>query len=112
MVWIPPVADQYQNVDKLVRAGVGIRMLPSEVREDSLRKAVVVVLTNESYHQRAVTRSKQFRNQPQPPLDWALFWIEQVLEHKGLQHLRSPPTPLYQQYGLAVAVAPFVILAL
>ncbi|KAL1379195.1 hypothetical protein pipiens_015070 [Culex pipiens pipiens] len=64
-----------------------------------------------SYHQRAVTRSKQFRNQPQPPLDRALFWIEQVLEHKGLPHLRSPLTPLYQQYRLAVAVAPFVILA-
>lgn len=47
MVGILFFADQYQNVDKLVRAGVGIRMMPSEIREDSLRKAVVTVLTNE-----------------------------------------------------------------
>lgn len=44
----------------------------------------------------------RFKNQPDHPLDRAIFWIEKVLENRGLPFLRSPlhDTSCVQMYNL------------
>lgn len=59
-------------------------------------------------------RSYHFKGQPDHPLDRAIFWIEKVLENKGLAYLRSPALEMsvIQTYNLdllgAVALAAFL----
>ena len=59
-------------------------------------------------------RSYQFKGQPDHPLDRAIFWIEKVLENKGLAYLRSPALEMsvVQLYNLdligAVVLAAFL----
>jgi hypothetical protein len=40
-------------------------------------------------------RSELFKNQPQHPLDRAIFWIEKAIKNNGLQYLRSPTLNMY-----------------
>ena len=59
--------------------------------------------------------SSVFKDQPERPLDTALFWTEYVMRHKGASHLRSPARVLnfFQYYCLdvtAVLVAIFTII--
>ena len=35
------------------------------------------------------TLSSLYRDQPQTPLDRAVFWVEYVIRHKGAHHMRS-----------------------
>lgn len=46
VIGIPFFADQLQNVDKLVRGGVGVRLFLNELHELSLKQAVQDVMTN------------------------------------------------------------------
>jgi hypothetical protein len=39
-------------------------------------------------------RSELLRDQPQPPLDRALYWVQYVLRHEGAAHLQSPAKEL------------------
>jgi glucuronosyltransferase len=45
--------------------------------------------------------SAVFRDQPQTPLDRAVYWTEYVIRHKGAPHLRSAAVDLsWYQYLL------------
>lgn len=56
-------------------------------------------------------RSYLFKAQPEHPLDRAIFWIEKVLENKGLHYLRSPtPTMnIFQIYAIDMVASVLVI---
>jgi glucuronosyltransferase len=64
-----------------------------------------------SYRREARRRAAVYRDQPESPLDRAVFWTEYVLRHKGAPHLRCAGArlPWYQLYLLDVA-APVVAL--
>ncbi|KAJ8877781.1 hypothetical protein PR048_022237 [Dryococelus australis] len=48
--------------------------------------------------------SRIFHDQPETPIERAVFWVEYVLRHKGARHLRSAALDLtwYQYYLLDV----------
>nr|XP_029729007.1 UDP-glucuronosyltransferase 2B31-like [Aedes albopictus] len=112
-IGIPFFADQLQNVDKLVRGGGGLRLFLDELNENSLKRAIDSILSDKRYRQNMEARSRLFRNQPQPPLERAIFWIEKVLENRGLPHLMSPgqDIPFYQLYGIDLICATLLIIA-
>jgi UDP-glucoronosyl and UDP-glucosyl transferase len=47
------------------------------------------------YKQKMKYRSELFKNQPQHPLDRAIFWIEKAIKNNGLEYLRSPTLNMY-----------------
>jgi hypothetical protein len=56
-------------------------------------------------------RSKLLRDQPDHPLDRAIYWTEYVLRHKGAYHLQSPAKEYgFVQYYL-IDVAIFCLIA-
>ncbi|EAT39452.1 AAEL008749-PA [Aedes aegypti] len=111
-IGIPFFADQLQNVDKLVRGGGGLRLFLDELDENTLKQAIDSILLDKNYQQNMAARSRLFRKQPQPPLERAIFWIEKVLNIKGLPYLASPTQdiPFYQLYGIDLIGATILII--
>ena len=58
-----------------------------------------------SYRETAARLSRLHRDQPQSPMERAVWWIEHVIKHGGLPHLRARAVelPWYQYYLLDVA---------
>ncbi|EDS44591.1 UDP-glucuronosyltransferase 2B18 [Culex quinquefasciatus] len=118
VVAVPFFVDQYANADKLVRAGVATKLLPKDVNEKTLKEAILRVVEDPSCRSKMKERSYHFKGQPDHPLDRAIFWIEKVLENKGLAYLRSPALEMsaIQVYNLdllgAVALAAFLFYVL
>lgn len=50
---------------------------------ETLKSALIELLQNPTYLQNAKKRSEIFRDQPLPPLDTAIFWIEWAMRHKN-----------------------------
>lgn len=57
-----------------------------------------------SYKHNIQLRSALLREQPLPPMDLAVFWIEHVMKHKGAPHMQSAVVKLkwYQSYLIDV----------
>ena len=56
------------------------------------------------YRRNAKEMSRIYRDQPQTPLERAVFWVEYVIRHKGAHHMRSTARDLnlIQYYCLDV----------
>jgi glucuronosyltransferase len=88
VVGIPFLADQHRNVHKSVRAGVAIKVDIFSLTTEKLRKAIVEVTHNPRYQRNMQLRSKRFRDQPQKPLERAVWWSEYLIRNPKPTHLK------------------------
>lgn len=55
----------------------------------SFRDTILELLTNEQYKERARMRSNSFKDQPESPLERALWWIDYVQRNPDMSFLQS-----------------------
>lgn len=94
---MPFLADQNVNIFKLASHGVGEKLVYETLTKQSVLKAIHQILDNPSYKENMRKLSILYRDQPQTPLERAVYWTEYVIRHKGAKHLRarSVDMPLY-----------------
>ncbi|XP_077375885.1 UDP-glucuronosyltransferase 2C1-like isoform X2 [Festucalex cinctus] len=110
VVGVPLFFDQHDNLLRLTQRGAAVVVTLSSLdKDDNFLKALQEVLTNPSYRDNMQKLSRLHRDQPIPPLDNALFWIDFVMRHKGAAHLRteSYKLPWYAYYNVDIFVTFF-----
>ncbi|XP_055607871.1 UDP-glucosyltransferase 2-like [Uranotaenia lowii] len=89
IIGFPVFADQNRNINYCVKQGVGIRLAIETVTTDVLVDAIRKVTTDKSYRENMQRLSKLFRDQPEHPLDRAIWWVEWVLRNPDTRILQS-----------------------
>ncbi|XP_035699599.1 UDP-glucuronosyltransferase 2C1-like [Branchiostoma floridae] len=107
MVCLPLFGEQPSTAARVAARGMGEMLDFRTVTSDQLYQAILRVLTNNSFSDTAARLSRLHRDQPQSPMERAVWWIEHVIKHGGLPHLRARAVelPWYQYYLLDVAVS-------
>ncbi|CAG0924203.1 unnamed protein product [Notodromas monacha] len=101
VVGIPIGADQMLNMKRTENEGAGLTLEWSSLTTEGIYNAVLRVLSEPSFRENLKRRSAIMRDQPQTPLDRAVYWTEYVIRHKGAAHLRSAARDLtWWQYHL------------
>ncbi|XP_068624223.1 UDP-glucosyltransferase 2-like [Battus philenor] len=90
LIGIPMLGDQWYNVEKYVHHQIGIRLDFDKLTDDQLKNAILEVIQNESYRNNMLRLRSLMQDQPQKPLERAMWWIEYVLRNGGAKHLRAP----------------------
>lgn len=90
VVSIPVYIDQHKNAAKLIRNGVGLVLKLSDLTVETVKETLREVLGNGTFRINARKLSDLLRDQPEKPLDRAIWWIEWVLRHPHEYHSRSP----------------------
>ncbi|XP_068081662.1 UDP-glycosyltransferase UGT5-like isoform X2 [Anabrus simplex] len=110
IVGIPIFGDQHMNMVRAETAGYGILVEYGNLTSESLYWAVTEVLQQTRYRDNARRLSKIYRDQPESPMERAIYWVEYIHRHRGAPHLRSAALDLaWYQYFLLDVMA--VILA-
>ncbi|XP_065354388.1 UDP-glucosyltransferase 2-like [Calliphora vicina] len=106
---IPIFGDQPMNVKNAVKGGYALSLKLNNLTKESFKSTIMELLINDRYTKRVQQLSKQYRDQPQTPLDKAIYWVEYVLRHEGAPHMRNAGLDLnyFQQNNIDV----FAILA-
>ncbi|XP_058056931.1 UDP-glucosyltransferase 2-like [Anopheles bellator] len=89
IVAMPIYGDQFLNTAALVNRGLGVRMEYARIDDNSYVKRCIDEGLNGEKLVRARAVSKAYRHRPQTPLALALWSLENVIAHGGMQLERS-----------------------
>lgn len=122
---IPFFGDQMFNARHLERIGIGRRLLKEEITVDLLKNAILEVIENGNYKERAVQLGNQVRDSPMNATETAVWYIEHAIRNRGspMFKYKGRDMSFYEYYFLDVgcfllfctfliAVALFEVLAL
>ncbi|XP_072946303.1 UDP-glucosyltransferase 2-like [Epargyreus clarus] len=106
LICFPMIADQWYNAEKYVKLKIGIKLDFTTFTKSQLKDAVETVISNKSYRENMTKLREQMNDQPQTPLERAVWWIEHVLRHGGAKHLRAPAAnmPWAEYYELKLVL--------
>merc|ERR1712136_493536 len=113
--------DQNMNLARAKKDGYGLMLRWKDVSHDTLSNSLTELLNNPKYSETIDRLSALMKDQPQSPLDRAVYWIEFNLRHNGAKHLRlgsrnlsSYQRALVDVYAViaAVVLLPIVLLVL
>ena len=74
---------------------MGVRLEWHGMTEDNLEEALLEVLTNPGYQSAVDQLSELIMDQPQHPLDRAVWWLEYLLRHPHNTSMRPHTQNLY-----------------
>uniref|UniRef100_A0A182R932 Uncharacterized protein n=1 Tax=Anopheles funestus TaxID=62324 RepID=A0A182R932_ANOFN len=81
MLGIPNYGDQYQNVRRIERIGIGKQLILEDVNPNSFKRHLLDVINDERYKQSATTVSRIIRDKQITPRMKALWVVEWVLRN-------------------------------
>ncbi|XP_013139129.1 PREDICTED: UDP-glucuronosyltransferase 2B17-like [Papilio polytes] len=90
LIGIPLISDQWYNVEQYLYHKIGLRLDIDKITEETLESAINTILNDNSYRENILRLRSIIHDQPQSPLERAVWWTEHVLRHGDARHLRSP----------------------
>ncbi|KAG5685003.1 hypothetical protein PVAND_014206 [Polypedilum vanderplanki] len=89
IIGIPLFSDQIRNLKKSMNAGAAVKVDFHEITTENLKSALLEILENPKYKTNMEMRSKLFRDQPEKPLDRAIWWCEYVIRNPKATHMKA-----------------------
>ncbi|KAI5628212.1 2-hydroxyacylsphingosine 1-beta-galactosyltransferase precursor, partial [Silurus asotus] len=105
VVGVPLFGDHYDTMTRVQAKGMGIMLEWKKMSEEDLYTAMLNIMTDNRYREKALKLSEIHKDQPGHPVTRAVYWISYILRHRGAEHLRSAvySVPVYQYFLLDVA---------
>lgn len=102
---LPLHIDQQKNIQRAVGLGFAEAIDVNNFTSVELVVKVRMLIENPIYLKNVERASRLMRSHPMGPTERAIYWIEQVLEHKGLSHLKTEARKLsfYKLYSVDIA---------
>ncbi|XP_072889329.1 UDP-glucuronosyltransferase 2C1-like isoform X5 [Hemitrygon akajei] len=106
VIGMPLIFDQFDNVVRLESRGAAKVLNVANMHSADLLQALNEVMNGTFYRDNMKKLSALHQDQPESPMERAVFWIEYVARHKGAGHLRSESyrLPWYVYYCVDVMV--------
>ncbi|XP_048418942.2 UDP-glucuronosyltransferase 2A1-like [Stegostoma tigrinum] len=106
VVGIPLFYDQFDNLIRLEIRGAAKVICVTTMQSTDLLEAVNEVIHNTSYRENMQKLSALHRDQPETPMERAIFWVEYVARNKAATHLRTASyrLPWYVYYCMDVMI--------
>lgn len=76
-------------MEKSIRKGIAEKVLWEDLTAEHLTEKLQRMLSDPSYEQNMREASAIFHDQPIPPLERAVWWVEWILRHPNATHLQS-----------------------
>ncbi|XP_062372958.1 2-hydroxyacylsphingosine 1-beta-galactosyltransferase isoform X2 [Sardina pilchardus] len=89
VVGVPLFGDHYDTMTRVQAKGMGLMLEWKRMSEQDLHSAMLSIITDNRYRERAHKLSSIHKDQPGHPVSRAVYWINYILRHHGAPHLHS-----------------------
>ncbi|XP_065208667.1 UDP-glycosyltransferase UGT5-like [Planococcus citri] len=97
----PVIYDQFTNAAILENLQVAVTLDWRTFEQEYLQSSIEDVIENKKYRDNIEKLSNIFRDRPQSPQNTLLYWVDYVLRHKHVSHLKPAGAKLpFHQYLL------------
>ncbi|XP_035455005.2 UDP-glycosyltransferase UGT5-like [Spodoptera frugiperda] len=90
LIAFPMFGDQSYNAERYEYLKIGKKLDLETLTVEKFTNTIKNVIGDESYRKNIEKLRYVMYDQPQPPLERAVWWTEHVLRHGGARHLRGP----------------------
>ncbi|EDV93634.1 GH18169 [Drosophila grimshawi] len=98
-VGIPMFGDQFLNMERAEQNGYGRSLVYEQLSAERLLAAIQQLIEDPKANDLVKAMSARYKDQPQLPLERAVYWVEHVTRHGGARYLRSASQDLnFVQY--------------
>lgn len=99
MLIIPHFFDQYRNAQMMNKKKCAVTLDLNEITEDNLKHSIIEAL-DPKYKENIRKLHEIVNDQPLTNQELVIWWIENVIKHKGLDHIKYPGRnfPFYRKY--------------
>ncbi|KFB48157.1 AGAP007990-PA-like protein [Anopheles sinensis] len=104
VIGFPVFADQFRNINYCVNVGIAKRLSIHNFQANELVDAVKEILEEPKYTKKMKQVSRLFRDQPETPLERAVWWCEWVLRNPEADLLQSRAVHLNKKIKEGVIV--------
>ncbi|XP_019758071.2 UDP-glucosyltransferase 2 [Dendroctonus ponderosae] len=80
---IPIYDEHHRNIQFIVDRHLGLKLDYNDLTEETISASINAILQNPIYLENMDQLAKKFRDQPQSPVQKAIYWIEYVLRHNA-----------------------------
>nr|CAI5842761.1 unnamed protein product [Callosobruchus analis] len=110
IITMPVFCDHDSNAAKAETDGYALKLDLTTLTAEKLLLAIRKIIQDPKYRQEVEKRQRLLLDQPETPLERAIFWTEYVLRHKGAMALQSPSRHFgILQYYLVDVIALLVL---
>ncbi|CAG9827375.1 unnamed protein product [Diabrotica balteata] len=109
VIGIPFFADQYLNINIIESKGIGVRVDFVTMTANTLLDKFNEILHNPKYLQNAKKLSQIIKDQPETPLERAVFWVEFAIRNNGTHIL--DPASRHMSYFITSSLDIYLFLA-
>jgi glucuronosyltransferase len=85
---VPIQIDQQRNVERAIELGFAESIKLHNFTSLELAIKIRLLIESPIYKSNVCKASKLMKSREMSPRETSIFWVEQVLEHKGLRHLQ------------------------
>uniref|UniRef100_A0A1L8D6R8 UDP-glucuronosyltransferase n=1 Tax=Plutella xylostella TaxID=51655 RepID=A0A1L8D6R8_PLUXY len=86
----PMLGDQWYNAEKYEHLHIGLKRELAALTDELLAASIHTLIHDDSYRASIKRLGAVVADQPQSPLERAVWWTEHALRHRGAAHLRAP----------------------
>ncbi|KAL0810801.1 hypothetical protein ABMA28_010117 [Loxostege sticticalis] len=112
LIGMPMLGDQWYNVEQYVYHKIGIKVDMDTITEDEVTNAIETIIRDNSYRENVARLRQLMLDQPQSPLERAVWWTEYVIRHSGARHLRAPAANMPWHQYLELELVTYFVLGL
>nr|QBK47159.1 UDP-glycosyltransferase UGT33AG2 [Chilo suppressalis] len=112
LIGIPLLGDQWFNVEQYLFHKIGLYVDIETITEEKFGNAIEEILHNDSYRRNIRRLKTLIQDQPQTPLERAVWWTEYVIRNGGARHLRSPTATITWAEYLELELVFYILLTI